>query len=211
MSAMAVIMRKFIQNIRMYIEGLCYGLIYPNLKHAFSINSHMTSAERIRLYKLADIDGFLLEIGSYVGASACCFAEAKKKESDKKIICIDTWNNNAMTEGVRDTWEEFQLNTGKFKDCIIPIRGYSTDVVDKVRSVTSNVGLLFIDGDHSYEGVKADWDAYKGFLGIGSVVIFHDYGWADGVKRVVHEEVLSLTSSHAQLPNMWWGTLSKKP
>jgi len=41
--------------------------------------------------------------------------------------------------------------------------------------------------------------------------VFHDYGWADGVKRVVREDVLPLVSSHDQLPNMWWGTLAKQP
>jgi hypothetical protein len=71
--------------------------------------------------------------------------------------------------------------------------------------------VLFIDGDHSYEGVKADWDAYKSFLEPGSIVIFHDYGWADGVKKVVREDVMPLMSDYDRLPNMWWGTLLKNP
>ena len=34
--------------------------------------------------------------------------------------------------------------------------------------------LLFIDGDHSYEGVKADWEMYREFVRPGGIVAFHD-------------------------------------
>jgi len=34
--------------------------------------------------------------------------------------------------------------------------------------------LLFLDGDHSYEGVKADWNDYRGFVRPGGLVAFHD-------------------------------------
>ena len=34
--------------------------------------------------------------------------------------------------------------------------------------------FLFIDGDHSYEGVKADWEDYRGFVRPGGLVAFHD-------------------------------------
>ena len=67
--------------------------------------------------------------------------------------------------------------------------------------------VLFIDGDHSYEGAKNDWDAYKNFLHPGSVVIFHDYGWAEGVKRVIEEDAKPVTSDYGSLPNLWWGTI----
>jgi cephalosporin hydroxylase len=34
--------------------------------------------------------------------------------------------------------------------------------------------FLFIDGDHSYEGVKADFEDYKGFVRPGGLIAFHD-------------------------------------
>lgn len=36
------------------------------------------------------------------------------------------------------------------------------------------VNILFIDGDHKYEGVKADWENYRRFLSPHAFVIFHD-------------------------------------
>ena len=34
--------------------------------------------------------------------------------------------------------------------------------------------LLFIDGDHSYEGVKRDWEMYSPLVQCGGLVAFHD-------------------------------------
>lgn len=34
--------------------------------------------------------------------------------------------------------------------------------------------LLFIDGDHSYAGVQADWELYGGYVRSGGAVAFHD-------------------------------------
>ena len=54
--------------------------------------------------------------------------------------------------------------------------------------------ILFVDGDHSYAQVRADWDAYRGFVRPGGFLVFDDYGMADStdVKRAVDGVVLSL-------------------
>ncbi len=36
------------------------------------------------------------------------------------------------------------------------------------------VDFLFIDGDHSYEGLKGDWEAWRSHLSPGSIVALHD-------------------------------------
>lgn len=36
------------------------------------------------------------------------------------------------------------------------------------------IDVLFIDGDHSYEGVKSDFEYYKGLVRPGGYVVFHD-------------------------------------
>jgi predicted O-methyltransferase YrrM len=187
------------------------SIFCPKLRRSFSISSHLTRQERYILYKLSKKMSIIAEIGSYVGASACCFGASAIKNVNAQIICIDTWNNHAMSEGFRDTWAEFLHNTAPYSDAITPIRGFSTQVLEKVLAITPVIDLLFIDGDHSYKGVKADWEIYKYLLKSGSIVIFHDYGWAEGVKRVVHEDVIPYAGSYNSLPNMWWGTLSRQP
>jgi len=37
-----------------------------------------------------------------------------------------------------------------------------------------DIDFLFIDGDHSYEGVKADYEIYSPLVGKGGLIAFHD-------------------------------------
>jgi predicted O-methyltransferase YrrM len=178
-----------------------------HLDDAFRVRSHLTTAERVTLSRLATGRAIVCEIGSYIGASACCFAAEMKRAGYGTVFCIDTWNNNAMSEGSRDTYAEFRKNTQKYVDFIVPVRGFSSEVAQRVASCISHVDLLFIDGDHSYDGVKADWNAYSPFLKPGSVVVFHDCGWAEGVKQVIAEHAKPLVGSFESLPNMWWGVV----
>ena len=36
------------------------------------------------------------------------------------------------------------------------------------------VDLLYIDGDHTYEGVKSDFETYSPLCGAAAVIAFHD-------------------------------------
>jgi predicted O-methyltransferase YrrM len=147
-------------------------------------------------------DSVIVEIGSYLGSSSSFLAAGLRKG---KLYCIDTWENHGMDEGVRDTYSEFKKNTEPYRDKIFEVRGWSYDVVDRIQLLNKQIDLLFIDGDHSYEGVKKDWDLYSPMLKKDSIVIFHDYGWSEGVKRVVYEDVMPVVKKHKSLPNMWWG------
>jgi predicted O-methyltransferase YrrM len=178
-----------------------------SLGQSFEIKSHLTISERVQLYTLAQNKRIILEIGSYVGASACCFGAAMKIANQGTVFCIDTWKNDAMSEGNWDTLAQFSSNTAAFSEFIIPVQGFSTNVVGDISAKVTHLDLLFIDGDHSYDGAKADWEAYKHLLHPGSIVVFHDWGWAEGVQRVVEEDAKPVVESFATLPNLWWGTI----
>ena len=57
------------------------------------------------------------------------------------------------------------------------------------------IHLLFIDGDHSYEAVKADIEKWTPFVPFGGVVLFHDYDEpaCPGVKQAVDELMIEPT------------------
>jgi predicted O-methyltransferase YrrM len=57
------------------------------------------------------------------------------------------------------------------------IEGESTDseVIAAVEAFAP-YDFLFIDGDHSYEGCKADWDNYSPMVRAGGLIGFHDVG-----------------------------------
>jgi predicted O-methyltransferase YrrM len=56
---------------------------------------------------------------------------------------------------------------------------------------TKHYDVLVIDGDHSYAGVKADFENYLGMMRPGGFIIFDDYNTSDwpDVKRFVDDEV----------------------
>lgn len=47
-------------------------------------------------------------------------------------------------------------------------------------------GILWIDGDHSYEGVFSDYTNWLPFVVDGGVIAFHDNN-SDGVARLIQE------------------------
>lgn len=179
---------------------------------ALKVRSHLAVRERLTLDSLARLctsRGPICEIGSYLGASACVLAAGiGDEDSNYPLVCVDTWQNEAMSEGTRDTWTEFLANTAADRQRIRPVRGFSRDVVEEAANAAGHpFALIFFDGDHSLEAVARDWAAYRELLAPGAVVAFHDIGWAEGVQRVVHEEVEPALGRSCRLPNLFWGGL----
>lgn len=65
---------------------------------------------------------------------------------------------------------------------------YQGDSVEVARLWTDEINVLFIDGDHSYEGCKADIDAWYPHMAKGGVMLFHDAdATSPGVVQAVEE------------------------
>ena len=197
MNKLNALYNKFINSI----------VLYFRYRDEDKIFTHLTGSEKMKLLELAAANktGNFVEIGSYLGASSCFIAAGIKRAGGaSKLYCVDTWLNDSMTEGGRDTYGEFLKNTSKYKEFIIPLRNTS-EAASKI--FDDKINFLFIDGDHSYEFVKDDIDSWLQKLNSGAVVIFHDYGWAEGVKKAVDENIKPIVSEANSLPNMWWGYL----
>ena len=66
----------------------------------------------------------------------------------------------------------------KHDSCVYEyIKGDSTNpsTIERLRELTTNVDVLFIDGDHQYDGVIKDFNNYKDFVVKGGYIIFDDY------------------------------------
>ena len=72
----------------------------------------------------------------------------------------------------------------KYKDRLIPIKGYSYDVADQLPN--NSMDLIFIDADHSYESVKKDIVAYTPKLKDNGILSGHDIDYP-GVNKAVRE------------------------
>lgn len=139
-----------------------------------------------------------VEIGSARGKSACAVGLALQRNGGGKLFAIDphsatSWNDSESV----DTFTIINENLRKagVTDFVEVVRAKSGDAAKAWRET---IDLIFIDGDHSYEGVKADWEAFLPHLNQFGVVAFHDTLWdlrpdpklsrADmGVPRFVNE------------------------
>jgi len=74
----------------------------------------------------------------------------------------------------------------KYKDRLIPIKGYSYDVADQLPN--NSMDLIFIDADHSYDAVKKDIIAYTPKLKKNGLLAGHDIDYP-GVNKAVKEMI----------------------
>jgi cephalosporin hydroxylase len=53
---------------------------------------------------------------------------------------------------------------------------YSDEMVERVRKLLAGrkIDVLFVDGDHRYEGAKSDFLLYRQFVRDGGIIAFHD-------------------------------------
>lgn len=183
---------------------IIFRLKYPMIDPIFT---HLTIDEKNTLISLSKKSNALVsvEIGSYHGASSCCIAEGiMKNGGNGKLFCIDTWQNNSMSEGEKDTFNEFLSNTCDYKKIICPLKGWSYDIAHEF---DEKIDFIFIDGDHSYDGVKKDVDLWLPKLNPGALIVMHDIGWAEGVQRVVKEDIAPLAKQEGRLPNLYWARI----
>ena len=187
-------------------------------KRCFNIFTHLSKKERLLLYKLAlslPKNSVLVEIGSYLGASAA-FLSSAAGERNHTLYCVDTWRNDAIDdprekEG-RDTFKEFNRNINKYVKRkyvkrITLLRGLSCDMAKKFQG---RIDLLFIDADHSYEGCRSDIESWLPFVKNEGIVVFHDYGWAEGIRKAVKEIIFPIQIGKSNIEDItYWARIKK--
>lgn len=137
----------------------------------FDAHSQMTTTEKLSLEKFAEGKQNALEIGTYMGVSANLIA--KKLHESGFLHCVDPFidRKNAQNPGLSIAKRDMRRNniSPKIKFLI----GFSTDEVIQAR-IPNDLDFVFVDGDHSYEGLKNDWDIVCRKVKVGGIVCLHD-------------------------------------
>lgn len=124
-----------------------------------------------------------LEIGSFEGASAVWLMDHRPKLT---LACVDIFGP-AFDDVTGEYEQRFERNVAEYGKRIIKLKGKSTDVLPKLVQA-KRFDFIYIDGDHSYEGAKADAELAYPLLKKGGVMIFDDYDNEEfGVRRAVDE------------------------
>jgi len=141
----------------------------------------------------------ILEIGTSNGGSLYLFC--KVATSDATIISIDLSDGEFGGE-LYPNWKiPFYQSFKEPNQKLYLIRENSHD--QKAINLTKNFlqekkfDLIFIDGDHTYEGVKKDFEMYSSLLNEDGIIVFHD------INKTIKENV--------GVPKLWNEIKSNHP
>src|SRR5262249_45414617 len=118
-----------------------------------------------------------VEIGSARGRSACFIGLALAQNGRGKLFAIDPhtqtdWNDTQSDETLPIMQAHLEsLDLTPYVEIVRKTSGEAAENWNR------KIDLLFIDGDHSYEGVRRDWDLFSPHVSPFGVVVFHDTIW----------------------------------
>ena len=120
----------------------------------------------------------VVEIGSARGHSTCTMALACQHNTRGKVYGIDpheptAWSDTGAGKGTEEFLRE-RLRMYGLEDRCEVVRATSAEAA---KNWDRPIDLLFIDGDHTYEGVKTDFECFKPWLAGKALVVFHDSTW----------------------------------
>lgn len=153
------------------------------IRKAWEIKGWMTEQELEWLALEAKKRHRIVELGSHLGRSTRALGD----NTPGKVWAIDHWNGTdelQYQDGERaQLFERFRENVGDLIDRgkVVPVR---TDHRQSESLPDIQPDMVFIDGDHSYEGCKADILHWKEKLVPGGVLCGHDFEFPEVSKAV---------------------------
>lgn len=126
----------------------------------------------------------IVEIGVQYGRSTTMFAEFALIYKDWKFVAIDNWfgddgqiaHNHVLSQIEKHAWT---------------VDLWSIDSLRAADQYDHKIDVLHIDGDHEYESVLSDCEAWMGKVRVGGHALFDDYGHDSlpGVYKAVNEYI----------------------
>jgi hypothetical protein len=161
---------------------------------------------------------FIIEVGSWKGASAVTIADSMKAEGlSGRILCIDTWlgalefwSDQTDPErfgaleckhGFPSVYYRFLANVchREHQQRIVPFPMTSTAAALWLMRTDLRADLIYIDASHEEEDVYQDLIDYHGLLTPGGIIFGDDWGWSGvraAVERFASEEGLTIRHLH---------------
>jgi predicted O-methyltransferase YrrM len=136
--------------------------------------SSLTAAERDLLGKLALGNGCVVEVGVFEGATSAVLANALA--ADGCLWLIDPFYRDTRPERLFRLSFSNHIASRSVRPWRSRVRFVKEASVTAAAQVKLNcpADLIFIDADHSYPAVRADFTAWSPLLSIGGLLAFHD-------------------------------------
>jgi len=148
------------------------------------------------LYNMAKLcapESHVVEIGAYKGLSTVHVAAGRKVVNAKNSIYVIDPFCDAEDKGGTGNKSYFKQDfINNVERCgltyeVIIVEGLSNHLHGWIGTKCGgNIELLFIDGDHTYDGVKRDYNLYYPMVKVGGLIAFHDSGF-EGIAKALAE------------------------
>ena len=178
-SLLPIRVKRFLEDILMSIDII---RIKINLRNEKTINDILKLAykpifhpqqikEEIRdLLLILDKvkPKLILEIGTLRGGTLFLFSNIAHEEAT--LISVDLQQYPLQSRLIRSIFKKKQ------KIFLIQGDSHGIETLKKIKAILKDnkVDFLFIDADHSYEGVKKDFEMYSPLVRKGGIIAFHD-------------------------------------
>jgi cephalosporin hydroxylase len=136
----------------------------------------------------------LVEVGTWFGRSAALMCSTIREQNKPvSFFCVDTWKGTQSGECKEshqkivaalggDMFDTFHHNLHYWRGLYVPLRMTSQQASELFPE--HSVHFVFLDGDHTTEGVLKDIDCWRSKIISGGVLAGHDYNWTS-VKKAV--------------------------
>ena len=162
-------------------------------------SSHPYFKKYIELLK----PNLIVEVGTWLGGSAIHMGHLLRAAGlkDSCIICVDTWLGSAehflnaperghlkLINGRATFYDDFMHNVVQhgLQDIIVPFSITSIAAVEVLRECKFIPDLIYLDGDHTERGFRADLDLYWEILRPGGYLIGDDFDWETVQANVIN-------------------------
>jgi len=137
-----------------------------------STSSATTLNERNALYEHVKGKRRVVEIGVWQGLNTGEFR--KLMASDGILYAVDPFPPGRLGFSSIKVIARSNVNKSKHGKVVwLECLGSEAAALCKARD-EGPLDFIFIDGDHSYEGIKGDWDAWTPLMATGGIVALHD-------------------------------------
>jgi predicted O-methyltransferase YrrM len=131
----------------------------------------------------------VINIGAGPGTSGLAFLESRE---DLSLVTIDI-QDESSPHGSLDSERRVIKESG----ISVTARWTQIHGDSKFAYWPKPLDMVFIDGDHSYEGCKGDIETWLPRLKVGGILFIHDYHF-DTVKKAVDELLASERVEHVE-------------
>ena len=164
----------------------------------------------------------VVEIGSLYGWTLQHFIHYGQDEAT--VVAIDLpvrnfvgpndWRVEKQEKNYKEEWPKW-AKAKKCKLYLIPDASQKPQTLQKTKDIFKGeqIDFLFIDGDHTYQGVKTDFELYSPLVRKGGIVAFHDIGkneeggvynlWQELKQNYKHQEFLHEANDEKGIGAIW--------